>query len=77
MTRASLVIHLAMTGSLVLSTPQDARRRDDRAVLHGDADIVLRDPRHLGGIWLAGRGSRRPSGGPHCVIDGRRSWIRR
>jgi formamidopyrimidine-DNA glycosylase len=51
--RAGLVIHLGMTGSLVLSAPHDAPRRHDRAVLRGDADIVLRDPRRLGGIWLA------------------------
>ena len=51
--RAALVIHLGMTGSLLLTDPHDPIHRDDRAVLHGDADIRLRDRRRLGGIWVA------------------------
>ena len=51
--RASLVIHLGMTGSLVLAARHDPIDRDVRAVLHGDAEIRLRDRRRLGGIWLA------------------------
>ena len=49
---AALVIHLGMTGSLVLTGPQEADAPDDRAVLHGDATVRLRDRRRLGGIWL-------------------------
>jgi formamidopyrimidine-DNA glycosylase len=51
--RASLVIHLGMTGSLVVTGPHAAIAPDDRAVLHGDAEVRLRDRRRLGGIWLA------------------------
>ena len=51
--RAGVVIHLGMTGSLVLAGPQEAIAPDDRAVLHGDAEVRLRDRRRLGGIWLA------------------------
>ena len=50
---AALVIHLGMTGSLVLTAPHDALDRFDRAVLHGDAEIRLHDRRRLGGLWLA------------------------
>ena len=50
---AALVIHLGMSGSLVLAASHEALDRFDRAALHGDADIRLRDPRRLGGIWLA------------------------
>ena len=50
---AALVIHLGMTGALVLAAPHEALDRSDRAALHGDADIRLRDRRRLGGIWLA------------------------
>ena len=51
--RAGLVIHLGMTGSLVLARPREAIARDDRVVLQGDAEVRLRDRRRLGGIWLA------------------------
>ena len=50
---AALVIHLGMTGSLVLAGRHDPIDRDVRAVLHGDAAIRLHDRRRLGGIWLA------------------------
>lgn len=50
---SALVIHLGMTGSLVLCAPHEALDRFDRAAFHGDAHIYLRDRRRLGGIWLA------------------------
>jgi formamidopyrimidine-DNA glycosylase len=51
--RAALVIHLGTTGSLVLAGSHDALAPGDRVVLHGDAEVRLRDRRRLGGIWLA------------------------
>jgi formamidopyrimidine-DNA glycosylase len=51
--RAGLVIHLGMTGSIVLTGPHEPIAPDDRAVLSGDAELRLRDRRRLGGIWLA------------------------
>ncbi len=51
--RGGIVIHLGMTGSLVLADAGDAIARDDRVVFHGDAEVRMRDRRRLGGIWLA------------------------
>ncbi|MET0146794.1 MAG: DNA-formamidopyrimidine glycosylase family protein [Ilumatobacteraceae bacterium] len=50
---SALLIHLGMTGELVLAARHEALDRADRATLHGDVDIRLRDRRRLGGIWLA------------------------
>jgi formamidopyrimidine-DNA glycosylase len=58
---AAIVIHLGMTGSLILAAPHAPLDRSDRAALHGDVDIRLRDRRRLGGIWLAA--------GPDDVAD--------
>jgi formamidopyrimidine-DNA glycosylase len=51
--RAGVVIHLGMTGSLVLAGPDEPIAPDNRVVLHGDAEVRMRDRRRLGGIWLA------------------------
>jgi formamidopyrimidine-DNA glycosylase len=51
--RASLLAHFGMTGSLVLAGPDAPLDRYHRAVLHGDADLRVRDVRRLAGLWLA------------------------
>ncbi|MFC2062571.1 bifunctional DNA-formamidopyrimidine glycosylase/DNA-(apurinic or apyrimidinic site) lyase [Chloroflexota bacterium] len=50
-----MVIHLRMTGSLLLEPGSSSDGRFVRAVIHfdGGTDIVFRDPRKFGVIWLA------------------------
>jgi hypothetical protein len=78
-----------MTGPLVLAGRHEPIDRDVRAVLHGDAEIRLRDRRRLSGIWLAANetdvhdvtgplgpdaaASLRRSSGPCSTIDAPRS----
>ncbi|MFC1956293.1 DNA-formamidopyrimidine glycosylase [Chloroflexota bacterium] len=53
-----LVIHLRMTGSLLLK-PDSPDDRYIRAVIHLDegVEIYFRDPRKLGGMWLVSDGN--------------------
>jgi len=50
----TMIIHLKMTGSLLLNHASDAPDRFIRAVLHleGDCEIRFRDPRKFGVMWL-------------------------
>jgi formamidopyrimidine-DNA glycosylase len=50
----ALVIHLKMTGSLLMNHASDEPARHTRAVLHLDngGDIRFRDPRKFGAMWL-------------------------
>jgi formamidopyrimidine-DNA glycosylase len=50
----TLVIHLKMTGSLLLCRASDPPERFTRAVLHldGDGELRFRDPRKFGVMWL-------------------------
>jgi formamidopyrimidine-DNA glycosylase len=50
---ASLLAHFGMTGSLVLAPADAPLDRYERAVLHSDADLRVRDRRRLAGLWLA------------------------
>jgi len=53
--RETLVIHLRMTGSLLLKPASAEPERFIRAILHLDNDTQLhfRDPRKFGAMWLA------------------------
>ncbi len=48
----ALIIHLKMTGSLLLKPPE----RFTRAILHldGGTELYFRDPRRFGAMWLVG-----------------------
>jgi formamidopyrimidine-DNA glycosylase len=50
----ALIIHLKMTGSLLLNHASDEPARHVRAVLHLDdgTEIRFRDPRKFGAMWL-------------------------
>jgi formamidopyrimidine-DNA glycosylase len=50
----ALIIHLKMTGSLLLNHAADETGRFTRAVLHLDngCELRLRDPRKFGAMWL-------------------------
>ncbi|MBN1863001.1 MAG: bifunctional DNA-formamidopyrimidine glycosylase/DNA-(apurinic or apyrimidinic site) lyase [Dehalococcoidales bacterium] len=50
----ALIIHLKMTGSLLLNRASDEPARHVRAVLHLDdgAELRFRDPRKFGAMWL-------------------------
>jgi formamidopyrimidine-DNA glycosylase len=50
----ALVIHLKMTGSLLMNHASDEPARHTRAVLHLDnsGEIRFRDPRKFGAMWL-------------------------
>ncbi len=56
----ALIIHLKMTGSLLLNHASDTPGRFIRAVLHLDNDCQLRfrDPRKFGVMWLVEEASR-------------------
>ncbi len=49
-----LIIHLKMTGSLLLKLPSDDSERFIRAIIHlnGGSGIYFRDPRKFGAMWL-------------------------
>lgn len=50
----ALVLHFGMTGSLLVTPCGASRDRYDRVVLVGEHEEVrYRDPRKLGGVWLA------------------------
>jgi formamidopyrimidine-DNA glycosylase len=57
-----LVIHLGMTGSLVLSTPREERPRHTHIVFHLEdgRDLLYIDPRTFGETALLRRGDRSP-----------------
>ncbi|MBE9513162.1 MAG: bifunctional DNA-formamidopyrimidine glycosylase/DNA-(apurinic or apyrimidinic site) lyase [Chloroflexi bacterium] len=50
----ALIIHLKMTGSLLLSSAPDAPDKFIRAIIHLDnnCQIYFRDPRKFGAMWL-------------------------
>jgi len=54
-----LIIHLRMTGSLLLKPASDEPDKFIRAIIHldGENDIHFRDPRKLGRMWLAANDS--------------------
>lgn len=60
-----LVVHLGMTGSLVLSTPLETRPRHTHIVFHLEdgRDLLYVDPRTFGETALLRRGDRRPMRG--------------
>jgi formamidopyrimidine-DNA glycosylase len=49
----AVVVHLGMTGALHLRFDADRDRFDRVALVTDRGDLCLRDPRRLGGIWLA------------------------
>ncbi len=62
-----LVVHLGMTGSLVLSTPKEERPRHTHVVFHlaDGRDLLYVDPRTFGETALLRRGDRSPLRGLH------------
>jgi len=64
-----LVIHLGMTGSLVLSSPGTERPRHTHIVFHLDdgRDLLYIDPRTFGETALLRRGDRTPLRGLHAM----------
>jgi formamidopyrimidine-DNA glycosylase len=72
-----LVIHLGMTGSLVLSSPREERPRHTHIVFHlaDGRDLLYVDPRTFGETALLRRGDRSPlrglySMGPEPLAEG-------
>jgi formamidopyrimidine-DNA glycosylase len=64
-----LVIHLGMTGSLVLSSPGEERPRHTHIVFHlaDGRDLLYVDPRTFGETALLRRGDRTPLRGLHAM----------
>ncbi len=64
-----LVIHLGMTGSLVLSSPGAERPRHTHVVFHLEdgRDLLYVDPRTFGETALLRRGDRTPLRGLHAM----------
>ena len=52
----ALIIHLKMTGSLLLSPATDVPHKFTRAILHlgNNCHLYFRDPRKFGAMWLVG-----------------------
>ncbi len=64
-----LIIHLGMTGSLVLSSPREERPRHTHLVFHLEdgRDLLYVDPRTFGETALLRRGDRAPLRGLHSI----------
>ncbi|MEW6554809.1 MAG: bifunctional DNA-formamidopyrimidine glycosylase/DNA-(apurinic or apyrimidinic site) lyase [Actinomycetota bacterium] len=64
-----LVIHLGMTGSLVIPTPGEERPRHTHIVFHlaDGRDLLYVDPRTFGETALLRRGDRTPLRGLHAM----------
>ena len=64
-----LIIHLGMTGSLVLSSPGEERPRHTHIVYHLEdgRDLLYIDPRTFGETALLRRGDRAPLRGLHNI----------
>jgi formamidopyrimidine-DNA glycosylase len=64
-----LVVHLGMTGSLVLSSPREERPRHTHIVFHLEdgRDLLYLDARTFGETALLRRGDRSPLRGLHCM----------
>lgn len=64
-----LVLHLGMTGSLVIAPPHEERPRHTHLVFHLDdgRDLLFVDPRTFGETALLPRGDHRPLRGLHAM----------
>ena len=64
-----LVVHLGMTGSLVLARPGEERPRHTHVVFHLEdgRDLLFVDPRTFGETALLRKGDRRPLRGLHAM----------
>ena len=57
---ATVLFHFGMTGNLVWERSDGGCLRFDRVVIRvGSGNLVFRDQRKLGGIWLVGRVRKR------------------